>query len=117
MYKSFILLSAFCAQIAFGLYAVEIKNNSGTQSFTFKALDNTRYCICVKNTQTGSIQGKNGGNIKLFKTTDCTGEYQTLGSNSKAINTQWVNSFSYGESGIPSAGPGGHCPNYYVSPK
>ncbi|KAF9952058.1 hypothetical protein BGZ70_000750 [Mortierella alpina] len=115
MFKSAILLSAFCAQIAFALYAVEIKNTSGSKAFTFKASDNYRYCICVRNTQTGSIEGKNGGNIKIFTSSDCTGSFQTVGSNQKVSNTQWVNSFSYGEPGIPSGGPGGYCPNYYVS--
>ncbi|CAO3566510.1 unnamed protein product [Mortierella alpina] len=117
MFKSAILLSALCAQVAFALYVVEIKNTSGSQAFTFKANDNYRYCICVRNTQTGSIEGKNGGNIKIFSSSDCTGSFQTVDPSQKVTNTQWVNSFSYGEPDISSAGPGGHCPNYYVSPR
>ncbi|KAG0013087.1 hypothetical protein BGZ82_002303 [Podila clonocystis] len=113
MHKSLVLLVAVYSSVAVAVTNhVYIYNNDKSKSQVFGAVD-TRFCACVKNTQTGFIKGVNGGDIKLFSTSDCTGNYQTLGSNSEAKNTQWVNSFSYGKSGIASRGPDGYCPDYY----
>ncbi|KAF8952610.1 hypothetical protein CPC16_006908 [Podila verticillata] len=117
MHKVLFLLLALCASVALAAspFFADIRNNDGSKVFRFKVYgDNNRGCWCVKNTQTGSITGVNGGNIKLFSTSDCTGNYQTLGSNSKASNTQWVNSFSMGASGVSSSDPQGYCPNWYT---
>ncbi|KAF8951391.1 hypothetical protein BGZ46_003997 [Entomortierella lignicola] len=117
MQKTLILLSALCASVALAAspYYADIRNNDGSKKFRFTVYgDTNRACWCVKNTQTGSITGVNGGNIKLFSTSDCTGNYQTIGSNSEASNTQWVNSFSFGASGVSSSGPDGYCPNWYT---
>ncbi|KAG0339747.1 hypothetical protein BG000_001423 [Podila horticola] len=112
MYKSLALLSALCASaLAASPYFVDIKNNAGTEGFRFNIVYEIRDCICVNNTQIGSITGVNGGNIKLFSTSDCTGKYKYLGSNNRTSNTQWVNSFSFGASGVPTPGPGDYCPN------
>ncbi|KAF9111965.1 hypothetical protein BGX27_004186 [Mortierella sp. AM989] len=111
MHKSLLLLLALSSS-ALAYKCLIIKNNTGTKSFRFCVNDADRQCFCVKNTQTGSIQGDNGGDIKLFSTTDCTGNFQKLGSNSKVSNTQWVNSFSLGASNIPSYSDG-FCPNWY----
>lgn len=115
MYKSLALLSALCASVlAASPYFVDIKNNAGTEGFRFNIVYEIRDCICVNNTQIGSITGVNGGNIKLFSTNDCTGKYKYLGSNNRTSTTQWVNSFSFGASGVPTPGPGDYCPNWYA---
>ncbi|KAF9998097.1 hypothetical protein BGZ79_008228, partial [Entomortierella chlamydospora] len=117
MQKTLVLLSAlFCAGIAQAgaPYFVLIKNDAGTQSTQFYEEYGARICQCVKNTQTGSITGQNGGDIKLFSSTDCTGNYETLGSNSVAKDTQWVNSLSFGASNIASSVDAGYCPNWYT---
>ncbi|KAF9090359.1 hypothetical protein BGX27_002283 [Mortierella sp. AM989] len=113
MVKAAALLLTFCASIALAdtrfFYKVNYWNTAGTKVDNLMADYGTRVCICLKNIQTGSIQGNAGGDIKLFQSTDCTGNFQKLGSNSKLTNTQWVNSISFGKSGIPSVGPNG-CP-------
>ncbi|KAG0014968.1 hypothetical protein BGZ82_001582 [Podila clonocystis] len=111
MHKStLLLLAVYAASVS--AYQVVVKNNAGWAS-TFPVAAGDRWCFCVKNTQTNSIKGINGGDIKLFSKADCTGNYSQLGSNSQANNAQWVNSFSMGASGIPSGGPNGVCPNWF----
>ncbi|KAF9919195.1 hypothetical protein FBU30_011130 [Linnemannia zychae] len=112
MQKSLLLLLALGSQ-ALAYKCLIIKNNTGSQSYRFCVNDADRQCFCVKNTQTGSIQGDNGGDIKLFSTTDCKGNYQAIGPNQKVTNTQWVNSFSLGASGSSYAD--GFCPNWYTA--
>ncbi|KAF9216975.1 hypothetical protein BGZ59_007120 [Podila verticillata] len=115
MHKTLVLLSALCASaLATAPYYIDIYNNDSSKYFHFATYDEERVCWCVKNTQTGSITGVNGGNIKLFSSTDCTGNYQTIGSNTKQSNTQRVNSFSFGPASIPSLDPQGYCPNWYA---
>ncbi|KAF9301501.1 hypothetical protein BGZ74_006638 [Mortierella antarctica] len=114
MHKTLILLSALCTSaLAAAPYHVDIRNNSGSKKFRFTMYTEERSCWCVKNVQTGSITGVNGGKIKLFSTTDCSGNYQTLEGNSKVSNTQWVNSFSYGVANVPSQERPGYCPDWY----
>ncbi|KAF9194078.1 hypothetical protein BGZ50_006743 [Haplosporangium sp. Z 11] len=102
MSKAFILilLSALCVQIALAAqdYCIQLVNSNGSKAQLLCSSPGTRICGCLKNTQTGSIQGVNGGDIKLFSKSDCTGNYQKLGSHSKIRNAQWVNSFSMGAS-------------------
>ncbi|KAF9912379.1 hypothetical protein EC991_011071 [Linnemannia zychae] len=56
------------------------------------------------------IMNFSGSDVKLFSTTDCTGNYATVKDD--VYNAQWVNSISYGKSGIPSEGPNG-CANLW----
>ncbi|KAG0046671.1 hypothetical protein BGZ83_008124 [Gryganskiella cystojenkinii] len=113
MHKSIFFLSAIFAVAgsasAYG-YELVVKNNAGVGK-TFSLVPGDRYCYCLRNTQTNTITGKNGGDIKLFSKSDCTGNFATLGSNSQQNNAQWVNSVSFGESGIPS-GSSDYCPNW-----
>ena len=114
MYKSLILLLALSSS-ALASYFVDIKNNDGSKSFRFQVVSNAdRACWCIKNTQTGTIKGVSGGTIKLFSSNDCTGNFQTIGSDGQVSNAQWVNSFSMGASNVPSSGPNGYCPNWYT---
>ncbi|KAG0049017.1 hypothetical protein BGZ83_006134 [Gryganskiella cystojenkinii] len=113
MHKTTLLILAVCAASA-SAYEVVVKNNQGWAS-TFPVASGDRWCFCVKNTQTASIKGNGGGDIKLFSKDDCTGNFVQLGSNSQQNNAQWVNSFSMGASGIPSGGPNGICPNWFDS--
>ena len=112
MYCTITLLSALCIQVVFaGIgHTVELTNNSGRKT-ALGVPSTERWCFCLSNTQTASIQGINGGTIKLFSGSDCTGNFATLGSNKKASNAQWVNSISFGVSGS-SRGPNG-CPDYF----
>ncbi|KAF9086431.1 hypothetical protein BGX29_008518 [Mortierella sp. GBA35] len=113
MQKTLFLLLALSSS-ALAYKCAIIKNNSGSKDFRFCVNDADRQCFCVKNTQTGSIKGDNGDDIKLFSSTDCTGNFQKLGPNSLASNAQWVNSFSIGASGIPSYADG-YCPDWYTA--
>ncbi|KAG0372656.1 hypothetical protein BGX24_012755 [Mortierella sp. AD032] len=108
MYKSLLLLLGLGSS-AFAARSVIVRSNDGSKKFQFWLNDVDRYCYCVRDTQTGSVEGVNGGVIRLFSTSDCTGNFQTIGSNEKIYNTQWVNSFSYGAGGIASGGPGSRC--------
>ncbi|KAG0238979.1 Peptidyl-prolyl isomerase cwc27 [Actinomortierella wolfii] len=113
MQKVILLLLALCVNTALVAgYAIVIYNNDKSDWAEFEGGNSFRTCLCVKNTQTGYLKGYNGGDIKLFSTTDCTGNFQKVGSNSEVKNIQWVNSISYGKPGIPSSGPSG-CPNFY----
>lgn len=113
MHKSLILLlsAALCASMVVAEYAVQIANNNGSKKLKLKAPSGTRPCICLASTQTATIKGINGGDIKVFSTADCTGNYQVIGSNKGISNAQWVNSISFGASGS-STGPG-TCPDWY----
>lgn len=115
MYKSLVMLSAlYVGALAGSPYFVDIKNNAGTEGFRFNIVYEIRDCICLNNTQTESITGVNGGLIKLFSTSDCNGIYKTLESNSQESNVQWVNSFSFGASDVPTSGLDDYCPNWYA---
>ncbi|KAG0045720.1 hypothetical protein BGZ83_009031 [Gryganskiella cystojenkinii] len=110
--KFFTLLSAFaCASVAFADYGVKISNNSGAKSLKFTTPNNIRPCICLASTQTATIQGVNGGDIKVFQKADCTGNYQIISPNGNIKNAQWVNSISFGPSG--SSRDPGTCPDWY----
>ncbi|KAK3814563.1 MAG: hypothetical protein JOS17DRAFT_760787 [Linnemannia elongata] len=109
--KLLYLLSAVaCASIVYAEYQVQICDNTCNRKHTFKTT-NIRPCICLASTQTGTIGGINGGDIKVFASTDCTGNYQQLKPNQGISNAQWVNSVSFGPSGS-SLSPG-TCPDWY----
>ncbi|KAG0025371.1 hypothetical protein BGZ81_007208 [Podila clonocystis] len=115
MYKTLFLILAVCSTVVLGVesnYFLHLKNSAGKEQ-TLVARWGTRQCVCLKNTQTASIRGQSGGVIKLFSTNDCTGNYQTLGSDKTANNAQWVNSASWGKGGISSSNPNG-CPNFFA---
>ncbi|KAG0031334.1 hypothetical protein BGZ82_007037 [Podila clonocystis] len=107
MFKSLVLLATIAIVVfADNLHRVELHHNTvASKKVSMYTSLGTRTCFCTKNVQTGWIKGNNGGNIRLFSSTDCTGNYATLGSNSRVNNAQWVNSVSWGKSGIPSNGP------------
>ncbi|KAK3804847.1 MAG: hypothetical protein J3Q66DRAFT_361647 [Benniella sp.] len=121
MYKSFVLLAAVCSSVALAAdYRLELHHNTDSRKWvSLFTQPGTRICFCTKNVQTGWIKGNNGGDIKLFSSTDCRGEFQSIGSNSRVDNAQWVNSVSFGKSGIPSNGPSKdpsgrvYCPDWY----
>ncbi|KAI9235055.1 MAG: hypothetical protein BYD32DRAFT_463787 [Podila humilis] len=110
MFKSFLFLSALSAS-ALATFGVTVINDNGS-GYTLYAQDHQRLCYCLKNTQSASIRGFNGGTIKLFSTADCTGKFATLGSNDEVGSAKWVNSVSFGRSDIPSRDPPG-CPDYH----
>jgi hypothetical protein len=60
----------------------------------------TRKCLCLQGTTTSQIgQSTGSGSVKVFSTTDCTGNYEVIPENSYINNAQWVNSISYGPGG------------------
>ncbi|KAG0023148.1 hypothetical protein BGZ81_008246 [Podila clonocystis] len=112
--SSLLLLAVYAASVS--AYEVVVKNNAGWTQ-TFPAHADERWCYCMKNTQTNSIKNTNGGDVKLFSTTDCTGNYSQLKPSSQMNNAQWVNSFSMGASGIPSEiANHGSCLNWFEKP-
>ncbi|KAG0089641.1 hypothetical protein BGZ93_000014 [Podila epicladia] len=107
----YLLSAAACASVAYAQYAVQICNNGCQKTHTFKTTSSIRPCICLASTQTATIGGINGGDIKVFRSTDCTGSYQKIGPNEGINNAQWVNSMSFGPSG--SSREPGPCGNWY----
>ena len=112
MHKSIVLL-AFLATgaLAQGDYHMDVWNSAG-QRLRFYDYKGHRSCFCLKNTQTAKIKNVDVGDVKLFSTNDCTGNYATIAKGSTQANTQWVNSFSFGDSGKPSVVADPHCPKY-----
>ncbi|KAG0086443.1 hypothetical protein BGZ93_000116 [Podila epicladia] len=108
--KVILLLSTLCiAQVAVAQtwYSIHLYNNDGSKDTTLDFQDD-RVCYCLSETQTAKIDGTKGGDVKLFSSDDCTGKYSN-GSDKMTTNAQWVNSVSFGRSGIPSLGPGRNC--------
>ncbi|KAG0012819.1 hypothetical protein BGZ81_001358, partial [Podila clonocystis] len=71
-----------------------------------------RVCYRLSQTLTPTINGDIAGDVKLFSTSDCTGNYAN-GSGKTTNNAQWVNSVSFGKSGIPSNWSGGKSSKRY----
>ncbi|KAG0226901.1 hypothetical protein BGW42_003304 [Actinomortierella wolfii] len=93
-----------------------IKNRAGKEIEMY-CPSGRRACFCLKNTQTKSLRGKGAGNVKLFWSSDCTGNYNVMGSNGFVDNAFWVNSISIGRSGIASEPPE-TCPDFHgVGPR
>ncbi|KAF9903596.1 hypothetical protein EC991_003508 [Linnemannia zychae] len=116
MHKSIVLLLALAiyANVALAAtYRIDFWNNDKSRSASM-GFNEGRSCACMKNTQTGTIKGVNGGLIRLFRSTDCTGDYDILGSNSQLNNANWVNSISFGQAGIPSDHLWYGCPNMWA---
>ncbi|KAF9154351.1 hypothetical protein BG015_001194 [Linnemannia schmuckeri] len=114
MVKSLVLF-ALCAAVAVANPVVytraDVFNNSG-KKYTLSVDKDNRSCICLKNTQTAKIFNRDAADMKLFSTSDCTGNYSQLERGATRNNAQWVNSVSMGKSGVPSIGPY-ECPNYF----
>ncbi|KAF9923952.1 hypothetical protein FBU30_006001, partial [Linnemannia zychae] len=101
MHKLTLLLSVLCvAKFAAADYGIGIWDNAGGWS-TLWAPDGARYCYCLTKTQTARLYAKGEYNVKLFSTSNCSGNYAD-GSNKITENAQWVNSISFGAAGIPS---------------
>ncbi|KAF9081822.1 hypothetical protein BGX29_000748 [Mortierella sp. GBA35] len=113
MVKALLLLTTFFTSAALAQvtpsYYVAIFNNAG-KSEELAVPRTKRYCVCLKNTQTARIMNYSGSDVKVFSSTDCTGNYAAVKDD--IYNAQWVNSMSYGRSGISSEGPD-TCPNYW----
>lgn len=111
MLKSTLVL-ALCAAIPFAqAYEIHVWNNAGKRISLFED-PGYRTCICLKNTQSAKIYNKEGGDVKLFSTSDCIGNYVPLALGKTQTNAQWVNSVSIGKINIPSSPPL-TCPNYF----
>ncbi|KAG0265848.1 hypothetical protein BGZ95_003200 [Linnemannia exigua] len=111
MHKSILLLATLaCSSVAFASHVISVKNNDGSKSQAFEIPDNTRYCLCVSGTQTAQIDGRNGGQVRLFGKSDCTGNF--VDGAKVTGSAQWVNSISFGRSGIPSQDWGVTCKWY-----
>lgn len=120
MHKSLVLLATLASAVLAADYKLELHHATVSSKWvSLYTQAGTRICFCTKNVQTGWIKGNNGGDIKLFSNNDCTGNFATLDSNSRVDNAQWVNSVSFGKSGIPSDGPSRdpsgkvYCPDWY----
>ncbi|KAF9103751.1 hypothetical protein BGX27_010392 [Mortierella sp. AM989] len=104
MSRTLLLLLVLCAIGALAqTWTIEVTNNAGRKVSVDIA--GRRHCICLKNSQTAKIKNTNGGVMKLFSTSDCTGNFAELAKGSTRSNAQWVNSASVGLAGIPSTGP------------
>ncbi|KAF9921621.1 hypothetical protein FBU30_008305 [Linnemannia zychae] len=98
--------------IAQNWYWIFIFNNDGSKNTAlYSHLDN-RVCYCLVDTQTAKIDGRPGGTVKLFSTSDCTGNWSS-GSGKITYNAQWVNSVSIGVADKPSNWDGGKTCKWY----
>ncbi|KAF9921003.1 hypothetical protein FBU30_009025, partial [Linnemannia zychae] len=101
-----LLLAAFClAQLVLASpdYYIKITNNDGSKSRNLEVLYGYRQCFCISKTQTAKIDARYAGmDTKLFSTNDCTGNWAD-GTGKITSNAQWVNSVSFGRSGISSS--------------
>ncbi|KAF9130496.1 hypothetical protein BG015_003993 [Linnemannia schmuckeri] len=114
MYKPILLLAVLSyAQVTLADYSLWIENNDFSRFKTLSVPDGKRYCFCLANTQTAYIDGRGAGDVKLFWKSDCTGDYD-IGSNKVTSNAQWVNSVSFGRSGISSTWGRGKSCNWYA---
>ncbi|KAF9900798.1 hypothetical protein EC991_006884 [Linnemannia zychae] len=114
MHKTALLLLAISSISYAADPWVLISNVGWTKDKVFTVPSNKRICVCVKNVQTFSIYSEPFCNARVFSTSDCTGNFQTINKWDKPIeNAQWVNSISFGKAGISSSGPNG-CPNWYA---
>ena len=113
MHKSLVLLALFATgALAQGQYHVDVTDSAG-RTITFYEYSGYRACYCLRNTQTYKIYNRDGGDVKLFSTSDCTGSYSQLAQGKTQTNAQWVYSMSLGKSGIASRDPTS-CPNYFA---
>ncbi|KAF9947683.1 hypothetical protein BGZ70_002566, partial [Mortierella alpina] len=111
MLKFIVLFVALCASIVLANpdFYVDLENNSGRR-VTIEVPNHpaVRNCYCLSKTQTNKIDGRaGGGDVKLFSTLNCSGNYAS--GNKLTSNAQWVNSVSVGASGIPSVNFGKKC--------
>ncbi|KAG0294809.1 hypothetical protein BGZ98_001615, partial [Dissophora globulifera] len=116
MHKSLLVLLSVCfANIALAQnqYYVWVQNNDNSKHTVLAVPPGYRFCYCISKTQTAEIDGTIGGDVKLFSTSDCTGNYSN-GSGKVTKNAQWVNSISFGKSGIASTWDGGTSCNQYA---
>lgn len=112
MHKSLALLALLAASaLAVGDYHMNVFNNAG-KKISFYDYKGHRTCLCVKNIQTAKIFNVDVGDAKLFSTQDCTGNFVALSKGKTQSNAQWVNSFSFGDSGRPSQVADPTCPRY-----
>ncbi|KAG0244819.1 hypothetical protein BGW41_006377 [Actinomortierella wolfii] len=103
MKKILLLLALFTVSALAQTWTFTCTNNRG-KSVTAKAAGK-RICICLKTSQTFKLTNNNAGDMKLFWSDDCTGDYVPLAKGKSHSPAHWVNSASVGQSGIPSAGP------------
>jgi hypothetical protein len=101
LFKSLSLLAVLAATVAAADYHVTYWNNAGVERGLW-VNKGYRVCFCLKNTQTNKIKNEDCGDVKLFSTADCEGNFVKLGIGKTQSNSQWVNSVSFGDSGIPS---------------
>ncbi|KAG0061943.1 hypothetical protein BGZ89_011052 [Linnemannia elongata] len=112
MHKSLAFLALLAASaLAQGNYHMDVYN-SANQKIRFYDYYGHRTCLCVKNIQTAKIRNVDVGDAKLFSTEDCTGNFVQLDKGVTRSNAQWVNSFSFGDSGKPSQIADASCPRY-----
>ncbi|KAG0089153.1 hypothetical protein BGZ93_008447 [Podila epicladia] len=106
MYKVILLLSVLLclSQVALASpdYYIKIYNNDDSRGKQLEVLYGKRQCYCLSQTQTARIDARYAGmDTKLFSTSDCTGNWAD-GTGKITSNAQWVNSVSFGRSGVSS---------------
>ncbi|ORX46493.1 hypothetical protein DM01DRAFT_312426 [Hesseltinella vesiculosa] len=57
-----------------------------------------RACFCLKS-RSDRIRNKDGGTVRVFKSSDCTGTYASISKGHTISNAVWVNSVSFGPKG------------------
>ncbi|KAI9307063.1 hypothetical protein BJ944DRAFT_238194 [Cunninghamella echinulata] len=106
-YTLFLFVLGLIAYVQACYYEVNYVTSAGRTHYIAN-YSCSRYCVCVKNVNTYQIYSGVSGVTRLFSSTDCTGNYQTINGNIK--NGEWVNSISFGPLGVSNT-PNSSC--YY----
>ncbi|KAF9560862.1 hypothetical protein EC968_005979 [Mortierella alpina] len=107
---SVLALLVATAATAAAEYHVKYWNKAGVQRGLWVS-KGYRLCFCLRTTQTSKIKNEDCGDVKLFSTSDCEGNFVQLGRGKTQSNTEWVNSVSFGDSGKASKMYKPNCPS------
>ncbi|KAG0309746.1 hypothetical protein BGZ97_012983 [Linnemannia gamsii] len=111
MLKS-VLMLALCAVISVAQAGeIHLWNSAGKRISLFDQPG--RNCFCLENTKAVKMYNKDGINVKLFSTSDCTGNYAAFPQGRTLNNVHGINSVYIGQLGFPPSGPL-TCPNYFA---
>ncbi|KAI9306184.1 hypothetical protein BJ944DRAFT_238980 [Cunninghamella echinulata] len=93
----FLVVSGYSIAVSAVYYNVPYCSGGACAFLT--SFTNKRICACMSGTRTEEINYDQSGVLKLFSTSDCTGNYQQVYKGQSVKNAMWVNSISFGPAG------------------
>ncbi|ORX46494.1 hypothetical protein DM01DRAFT_1339496 [Hesseltinella vesiculosa] len=82
----------------YGEYWLDVRDDKMPQHYEFYTKD-VRKCICLRTKRSDRIDNLGGGDVKVFSSSDCTGNYASIKEGGEIKNARWVNSASFGPKG------------------